>query len=131
MLAVHRVKAPIAAKDSIRLLRDAAVYAEMMFQILTVNLQEMASMTRLARRARSTQSNSIAIGVKPLHPRFQKYAFEFDPTRNSEPSAIDRAIAGAERHAESKGDIVFAERMDAVDRPASRLSQVQRQQSRT
>jgi hypothetical protein len=72
-------KAPIAAKDSIRLLRDAALYTEMMFEILTGQ-----SSGKGVNDAFSQEGDEYAIKLnlywmETLAPKIQKYAFEFGP----------------------------------------------------
>src|SRR5262249_17637416 len=72
-------KAPIAATDSMKLLRDGAVYPEMMFQILTGQPSGQG-----VNDAFSKDGHEYAIKLErywreTLARKIQKHAYEFDP----------------------------------------------------
>jgi hypothetical protein len=72
-------KAPIEAKDAIRLLRDAAAYTEMMFQILTGQPSGNGVNDAFSREGDEYAIKLNRYWSETLATRIQPYAFEFDP----------------------------------------------------
>ena len=87
-LAVVTVwKAPIAAKDSVRLLRDGAVYPEIMFQILTGQPSGNGVNDAFSKDGHEYAMKLNRYWSETLAPKIQKHAFEFDPNEIAKPAS--------------------------------------------
>jgi hypothetical protein len=72
-------KAPIAATDAIRLLRDGAVYPETMFQILTGQPSGNGVNDAFGQEGDEYSIKLYRYWKETLAPKIQKHAFEFGP----------------------------------------------------
>jgi len=79
-------KAPIAAKESIRVLKDGAVYPEMMFQILTGQPSGNGVDDAFGQEGDEYAAKLDRYWSENLAAKMQKYAFEFDPNEIAKPS---------------------------------------------
>jgi hypothetical protein len=72
-------KAPIEAKDSVRQLRDAAVYTEIMFEILTGQPSGGGVKDAFSQEGDEYSIKLYRYWNETLAPKIQTYAFEIDP----------------------------------------------------
>lgn len=81
-------KAQIAASDSIRVLRNAAVYVEAMFQILTGELSGNGVNDAFRREGDEYSIKLFKYWHETIAAKIQKSAFEFDPSEIMKPGTF-------------------------------------------
>jgi hypothetical protein len=79
-------KAPIAAEEAMRLLRDGAVYPEFMFQILTGKPSGNGVNDAFNKDGHEYAIKLNRYWSEIVAPKIQKYAFEFDPNEIAKPA---------------------------------------------